>query len=282
MNTDSPFLIRPRSGVHFDFDAAGLDAIYAGPFDEDDLVGDFINGASSVYQTTRSREKYDYTGLPEVPCDVFLWSIGASERRDGTRFGGVPFLPASTPWPAGPDGPMTFVCQIDFRDSRDLVPATPGDLLLVFARDRDAYLDRDEPGAYEFIWVDGAEVDCIDPAAAPAPAFPFVECWGARYRWCDVPSGDLLDLPEDLEPELLSRLVATKIGGVPSQPIDGAGEAKFLCQIDSVQPVPHAPYPWLNVAEPVGYGSEPETEFMFGDRGSLFLFLEGDTVRIFG
>lgn len=76
-----------------------------------------------------------------IPTDMFLWGRGEAPDPRMTKIGGVPYLPRDTPWPQHRGRPLTFVAQFGFHDSRDLVSKLPGDVLLVFAPDRDALLD---------------------------------------------------------------------------------------------------------------------------------------------
>jgi hypothetical protein len=78
-----------------------------------------------------------YAGLPNltrVPTDVFVWRAGEPTQRAVTKIAGLPYRPAGRPLPLAPSGePLTFVTQICFADSRELVPPLPGDVLLIFA-----------------------------------------------------------------------------------------------------------------------------------------------------
>ena len=58
-----------------------------------------------------------------------------------TKVAGLPYRAAGLPWPLTDDGrPMTFLAQFCFEESRDLVGKLPGDVLLIFAEDRQAVL----------------------------------------------------------------------------------------------------------------------------------------------
>jgi hypothetical protein len=70
---------------------------------------------------------------PSTPCDVYILSPGEPSRRDVTKVGGLPYRPAGVPWPIGESGqPMVFLCQYRFRESQDIVPRVPDDIMLVF------------------------------------------------------------------------------------------------------------------------------------------------------
>jgi len=65
--------------------------------------------------------------------DVLLAIEGEPLDRFVTKMGGLPYRPASIPWPRIKSGePRVFLGQICFADSLDLVGELPGDVLLVF------------------------------------------------------------------------------------------------------------------------------------------------------
>ena len=73
---------------------------------------------------------------PAVPVDIFIMADGEPNNRHATKIGGLPYRPARMEWPTSLDGtPMSFLAQIDFADSTDLVGELPGDVLLVFTPD---------------------------------------------------------------------------------------------------------------------------------------------------
>ncbi|MCG3131095.1 MAG: hypothetical protein FLDDKLPJ_01871 [Phycisphaerae bacterium] len=68
-----------------------------------------------------------------TPADIFVWGLGEPSHPAGTKIGGVPYWPAKEPWPTDDAGnAMTFLAQICFADSRDIVGYLPGDVLLLF------------------------------------------------------------------------------------------------------------------------------------------------------
>jgi hypothetical protein len=72
---------------------------------------------------------------PSVPADVFVWaSKGNPEKPWLTRIGGEPWRDKNKPWPKDSQGvPLTFLGQICFLDSMDIVPfALPGEVALFF------------------------------------------------------------------------------------------------------------------------------------------------------
>jgi hypothetical protein len=71
---------------------------------------------------------------PKIPVQYLLYAQGEPETREQSRIGGLPYRPRGLPWPLDEQGhPDEFVCQIDFSDSRSLVPDLPGEIMLLFA-----------------------------------------------------------------------------------------------------------------------------------------------------
>ncbi len=97
--------------------------------------------------TMRNMCKDFFDACEKLPCDIILWGTGDS--LDHTSFiGGIPNIDR-TKWPLSKeDGePMTFICQIDFSDSSNLVQV-PNEIMLFFAHiEEDCLLD------YEIMWV---------------------------------------------------------------------------------------------------------------------------------
>jgi hypothetical protein len=79
-----------------------------------------------------------------TPADLFLWGYGFGEPAKPylTRVGGLPWRDARKPWPKGEnDRPLTFIGQLCFLDSKDIIAAPlPGDVLLVFSEFSEGYL----------------------------------------------------------------------------------------------------------------------------------------------
>ena len=101
-----------------------------------------------------------------------------------TRVGGLPWLPKSVRWPTVSRRPATFLCQFDFRDSRDLVGDLPGDLLLVFVADERAIYDGVK--RMRFVWASADDIDVVTEADVPegVPSFDFVSAWGREVSDC--------------------------------------------------------------------------------------------------
>lgn len=75
----------------------------------------------------------DEPPLDAVPTDVFAWAEGEPEHPAATKVAGRPYWPKDREWPES-GNPMYFVGQINFADSKDIVPTLPADLLCIFAK----------------------------------------------------------------------------------------------------------------------------------------------------
>jgi hypothetical protein len=281
----APF-IRTDCGVHPSIDRAALLKFYH------DLPLDVwnISSPSDLVGWEILRERHNIVDPQAVPCDLFVWGTGKPPDRRLTRVGGTPWLPKRIPWPDIDGVVPSFLCQFDFRDSRDLVGELPGDLLLVFVAEEDTMLSADAE-RMRFLWVSAAETAVIGPRAVPRPTHPFeyVCAWGVRHRSVDVPTGwdRAYAIAEDAEGSALCMLPVlrgTKIGGVPydSQSIQRAVPAGYLCQLVSIQPSASTPWPWADRKKPLKSSSGPggaygsESELMIGDLGELTFYLRHD------
>ena len=87
------------------------------------------------------------------PTDQVFFVAGEPAERSVTKVAGLPYRAAGVPWPLTDDGrPMTFLAQFCFDESRDLVGGLPGDVLLIFAEDRQAYLSNPYDSSLCFEW----------------------------------------------------------------------------------------------------------------------------------
>lgn len=289
MPAEAPFL-RKSSGVHpqVDFDALELTYPDSGP----DIWN--VGSASDLIPWQRLRHWYDIEGPDAIPCDVFVWGKGVPPDLRMTRVGGTPFLPKRIPWPTVEESIAQFLCQFDFRDSKDLVGQTvarelPGDILLVFVKARSSLLSGDA-GQFRFIWVSANESDDDVIAAEDIPVaanpFEFVTAWGARFRTFDIPSKweAAFQIPDDASRGrtwILPVYWATKIGGVPyhSQEVQRQVPSDFLCQLISIQPSHGTRWPWVNVEQPLELNSKDNgihhksNSLSIGDLGELSFYL---------
>lgn len=269
----APF-VRIGRGRHPTIDVRALEAACPPP---DDAYLPTIASPSALAAWRRARRRLKMTTARGFPCDVFVWGKGPAPDPRMTRIGGVPFLPRRIEWPSFDGSPATFLCQFDFTDSRDLVPALPAELLLVFVRDENALVDGE---GIAYVWVAARETDIVTRKDVPAASrrFAFVEAWGVRHRTVDLPRY-WKGLGEDAADHAWQAPVtrATKIGGVPygSQDMHVRPPKGYLCQIGSVQALSGAPWPWANRRRPLGlafdgsgiYGDR--NQLMFGDMGEM-------------
>jgi hypothetical protein len=285
----APFM-RTEAGVHPSINLDALMHCYP------DLPIDVSNigSASDLIGWERLRHRHQLRDVAAVPCDLFVWGTGEPPDRRLTRVGGVPWLPKRMRWPVIRGVVTTFLCQFDFRDSRDLkgqraADPLPGDLLLVFVADEYSALSANNK-KMRFLWVSAEETDVISAADVPTPTSPFdfVTAWGVRYRTEDVPSKwerayEISDAVGDGRCWKLPVLWGTKIGGVPynSQHNHREVPPDYLCQLVSIQASLNR-WPWVDREEPlsIDFGDDgiyaDKNCLMIGDVGELTLFLRDD------
>ncbi len=245
----APFVRTDGPGFHPTIDRDALLAEFA-----TDRTGPGLNltSAARLAAAERARRTLPMERYERRPCDLFLWGIGPAPDPRITRIGGVPWLPRGVDWPDLDGVVPTFLCQFDFRDSRDLVGELPGDILLVFVADEGSLL-LNEPGSVGCRWVsaDASETITADEMPEPSHPFEFVRAWGARYRTCDYlfePGHD-----DDEWIEEVCVLAATKVGGIPfSLQLDVEMiEPGHLCQLVSLQACGGVRWPWTDHEAPM-------------------------------
>lgn len=211
-----------------------------------------------------------------VPVDIFVWAYGEPGKREGTKMGGLPYFPASRPWPQSAEGePLEFLAQICFKDSLDICGSLPGDVLVIFAKpDQDIYVSvfDDDPSVFHFEWVSIGDFPLVLPTDLPPSKLNVFPCYGAIHRTTEPISG-------------------TKIGGTPSwiqEEVSVPG--RFLFQIHSLVPAGGLPYPFINVpsrpvlpkVEQLGVYSPWHVLGLpvgWGDLGQVYFFLNGDKLH---
>jgi Domain of unknown function (DUF1963) len=217
-----------------------------------------------------------------APTDVFVFGKGEAASRGTTKVGGLPFLPATSKWPVGPSGkPMDFVGQFCFCDSMDMLPELPAQVLLIFA---DGVLGdewTDEEDGLHFEWVQIGERNLVSLNQIPEQRWKILPCYGVRHRSVDY-VGVTDELDDYKQPWCIDIFEGTKIGGTPRF-IQGEEDVggQFLCALGSIQPEPEKPFPFVKVGEPFDYWApknkdERDRFLMWGDVGSLYLFLQSD------
>lgn len=285
----APF-VRTDTGFHYSIDYAELLKFY-GNLNLDVWC---ISSSSALIGWETFRERHGLIDSHPVPCDLFVWGTGQAPDQRLTRIGGTPWLSKSTPWPTINGVVTSFLCQFDFRDSRDLVGNLPGDLLLVFVADEYA-VHRGEVEKMRFVWVSADETEIVGFADVPMPTHPFehVQAWGVRYRGVDLPNTWERAYEVDEEHKEKNSFVsfwklpvlwATKIGGVPhhSQENQDYVPAGYLCQLVSIQARSHTSWPWVDQEAPLtnGFAKDGmyalENQLMIGDMGEISFYLRDD------
>ncbi len=248
-------------------------------------------GPWDAYTLEKSRAEQGVRSDKALPVDYFVWARGEPEDRSATKIGGLPYLPAKRRWPRRWFTNADFYAQINFTDSKDLVPDLPGDVLLIF-RFNDLWYDSWGQRLYKCVWVNVTDEELIAPdrvrRSAVSRANPWPPFHGYRVRSFDDPShfeGDVEVAP--FSPSLLVN-PATKIGGVGSDMQDWMAKGmpkgyRFIAQVAALWPVVGAPYPIVDRAEPIGNHRDPEFKALSSGPGDgitcLFLGPNGD-IRI--
>lgn len=288
-----PFVTRGAGSFHHEIDLALLAETLADVPNPSE-TRDRIVGPYDLHVFEQRRKQLHVYGAGALPSDYFIWASGEPSNRAMTKLGGTPYMPASMSWPHREGTAGDFYAQLNFMDSKDLVPALPGDVLLIFRfHDLDKYSSWDG-GLYGFVWVDVLEQDLIraedvrrskvDAAGKPWPAMH-----GYRVRSFDNPSQvDRLRLNGSPDATLHTG-VATKIGGAATDcqsiwPPEVPSDYRFIGQITSVWPSPNVPYPMVDRAAPVPASPDPAYEELTGGPGdgvtALYLDAHGG-IRVY-
>jgi hypothetical protein len=226
-----------------------------------------------------------------LPTDIFIFAEGEPLRRETTKIGGIPYLPANRHWPRLPSGkPLTFVAQFCFADSHDLTGELPGDVLLIFVESDEYGLDLNWADEAEmkrqivFEWVSIGDFPLVTAAMIPKTKWKPFPCYGAIFRAYDYPDLDKFAYPETANyiPTINS---ATKIGGVPEWiQYEELLPGRFLCELNSTMAEGVLPYPFLNRSAPLDKtwskqrtGEFGKTDLLhWGDVGTLYLFIDDE------
>jgi hypothetical protein len=241
----------------------------------------------AVIEQQRVRSYAQRGDLQREPTDIFVWNRGEPENRAVTKISGLPYRAAGKPWPTSPFGmPLNFVAQINFADSRDLVPALPGDLFLIFIEGKE-WRYKDEVH-YNFSWGDGDERDStvvlewatlgnaplVSAEEVPETPWRILPCYGAIHRSFDYPDAAEYTYPF-VARQLPAVFGATKIGGVcPWLNYEDDVPGTYLCSLSSIQPEVGKPFPYLNVPEPITYNEQRQSHaLMLGDVGFLNFYM---------
>ena len=251
---------------------------------------DMVMGPVDYAMLERARSEHAILTPAAVPTDVFLLGTGEPENRATTKLGGLPYLPASRPWPERRGTTADFYGQLNFLDSREIVPETPGDVLLVF-RFHDLDHSSWDEQLYEFIWVDVEEQELIPAERVRHSVNGATDPWPAvqTYRVRSFDDDQELERVRGNEsiPGHVLSACATKIGGVPTdrQSIwrpEVPDDWRFLGQFAAHFPRMDVPYPAVNHPAPIRTLS-PEYRALTGGPGDgvTCLYLAADEgVRI--
>jgi len=255
-------------------------------------VGGAITGPCDIAALEQLRD-LSYAHLPDlkrVPTDIFIWSFGETDQRMVTNIGGLPYRAASSPWPRSPSGvPLTFVAQICFADSHDLIPERPGDILLIFTEAKN-WGSAEEP-LYDFMgnaeydsyllfeWVSFQDLPLVTRQHVPQTGLQITPCYATIHRTWDYAEVDGFAYP-DVAEHIPPVIEATKIGGIcPWSDYDWVSYTEeerrdYLCSLRSLDHEPGWPFPFLNVSR---YADLPECNLLkIGDVGLINLFLQKD------
>jgi len=229
----------------------------------------------AVVEQLRGELLRDLPAPDSLPVDVFISAQGEPTNRATTKMGGLPYWPAREDWPVNEyDSFLTFVGQLCFSDSQDILPPLPGDILLVFA-DYDQF--GDEEAFLTFYWRKQTNEEPINADDLPWSGWKIAPPYGYRHRTVDYVE-DLPGASKIRRPYLLARIEGTKIGGMPRWiQYDPELPGQFLGSIGSVHPTWGKPYPFVNHPEPIDL-SYAEKSLMWGDAGSLYLSMTPDGV----
>jgi Domain of unknown function (DUF1963) len=273
---------------------------------EDKLLTTGDVGLLAFWEQIRAKH-LNADDLATIPTDVFALALGEPTRRDVTKVGGLPYRPRDLPWPASPDeGPMTFLAQFRFTESKDHLACLPGEILTVFVKNRHLDFFGEDPSYFCFEWFPLGLSDLIQNEEAPKPGWKFIICYGVRHRTVDFIDAPkcleilnrviLDDLPDeglyDVEFRLRSILHLggrMKIGGLPD--VGNAGrldnqadrDLRFVASIPTILPRFGSRFRWLNCPDfaPDRYPYPPEETLEWPQEGTwinLYLNEDGNTI----
>lgn len=226
-------------------------------------------------------------------CDALIFGYGEPECRTVTKVGGLPYWPSWRPWPVSEnDSPLEFLAQINFSGSESLVPPIPSKLLSLFIQES----GFDFPTVYP-IWQDIELTEClIDEEDLPLIADPIVNspAFAVACRITEYGKSTLSkNIPYSSYWEYIATIRGSKIGGYPRYFSDASPltNGVFLASLHSLRHPVEQPWPFVNVEDALtpeqlggigcGGGRGCHDTVMFGDQGTLYLFLEEDgTLRV--
>jgi hypothetical protein len=239
-----------------------------------EVHGSRINSISDVLQTDFARKNLRTAEWSPVPTDIFILALGKPKQPYWTKIGGNPYRSKWKPWPERSDRKLSFLCQWDFVDSKDIISTRGrGDVLQL-------YLDIKQPGRYlcpdksdfELHWStigDGSE------EAVNQGPIRFTEMFGCRLRYQEYPGVDVPEIKMG-QSYLIPTTQATRIGGVTWY-IQGNAEPEanehLLCTMNSLQVSSRVKFPFINHPEPIPKEDASKLDLMFADVGCVYVFI---------
>lgn len=180
-----------------------------------------------------------------IPANYFVYALGEAPTREQSQIGGLPYRPRNLKWPCDADGkPKEFICQIDFSDSRSLLPSIPSDILLLFASEEG--LDEEE---FKLEWYPVGLTDLVQATDLPRFQFTFpmvresVHCY--LYETHDYPEATNRLRGTRFEKwKTLGLPCGSKIGGHLESAVK---ETSHIFTLESVRLGTDDPYPFVNL-----------------------------------
>jgi uncharacterized protein YwqG len=245
--------------------------------------GTWITGPSHLARIEQARRRVirEQELGPAVPTDLIVWGVGEPSRPYLTKIGGTPYRPADEPWPGLDDeDPMTFFAQFCLADSSDILPVSPpGDVMLIFFRDEEAFYEVGDEDAFRIEWYNIGIPKPVSTRKCPKPSFPVPKLYGAFYRTNEYPEGgQVFKKAGHNQWYLFDTTQASRIGGesffIQHDPRED-GES-ILCTLSSIMPSKGEEYPFLNHEKSLSAREEKHFEFVFGDVGCLYFLIDKD------
>jgi hypothetical protein len=280
------FVVERSDSFHPEIDLAELGHVLAAEPVPDRTRGRIV-GPHDLHVLHTLRTRHRVRGPGAIAADYFVWGAHEAPHRAMTKLGGLPYLPASMRWPERHGTTGDFYAQLNFADSKDIVPSLPGDVLLVFRfHDLEQCTSWDEE-LYEFLWVEQREQDLIQAhevrCSQAAANDPWPVMTGYRVRTFDDPDQVNRLIADDSIDARLHSAHATKIGGAATDVQDVRGPEvpdsyRFLGQITGVWPGSGTPYPVVDRAAPVAQHSHDDYEALVSGPGDgvTCLYLDSD------
>ena len=254
--------------------------------DRQKLCGYFgISSPGTVAACQEVRRELIGLGIPlvrPIAVDLCVWNWGDSTDRRTTKIGGTPFWPKRCRWPLesdiDPDSnskePLTFVGQICFADSTDIVPERPGDLLVLLACDDD-YVNTFG------LWFSLDEGPLLDPKRVPKSGIELTPLHASLYRTVEYAECPYDELKKDglpYEMPLFRHITSTKIGGISP---DLEAQARYLATLHTPEG-PYQPYPFIGLPNGAELSQRDRDGILqIADCGGLsFYLLKGNSVEV--